>query len=117
MQIVSLTMGGPDILFNASQTVRLPFEFAAPAAEAYVLLQSLRFSLPKGSVWPFSYFNPSDVELDKVELYLRPLFTPSQSSTSGKIEVRMDLPASGFRGQVQAEVRMLVIGVPPADPS
>jgi hypothetical protein len=113
MQFQSLVLGGGELLFASTNTVRLPFQFPSPIRGVYAILRRTRFERPRERG---SYYSPGDDdrELSVLEVSLLPIFDALQSQTSGQVQIHFRLPSSTTRitdDLIHAEIEVLVIGV------
>ena len=105
MNFLTLQLGGPGVLFSATPRARLPFTFPTAAQSAHAVLQSFHLQV-----------DDSDSNVKDVQVALTTFFDPVQSATSGEVEV--EIRRTGSDGSIliessiiQAEVRILVIGI------
>lgn len=106
MRFYDYTVGGPGAVFAATNRFRVPFAFPAPVETAYAVLRSFHLQ----AVAP-------DAEVKDIAVVLTTHFDPSQSATSGEVEIefqRTDTSDSGLWVQpeaIEAQIRMLVVGL------
>jgi hypothetical protein len=103
MELVSVRLGGPGLVFSEHNRVRLPFTLRAPAAAVHPMLQSFRF-----------INHDDDKHIKDVQVRLVPFFNAGVSATQGEVEIEttfLDNPG-GFGGDiVEMEIVVLVVGV------
>ena len=104
MELVTVRLGGPGLVFAEDNRARVPFTLAAPVTTEYPLLQSFRF-----------INHDDDKHLDAVQVRLQPLFNAGVSATQGEVEIETtfrDSEGLSVSGDlVEMEVAVLVIGV------
>ena len=112
MQFLTLKLGGGNLVFAATNTVRLPFQFPSPIAGAYAILQGTRFERVQDRETYYSDGDP-DVEVKMIEVSVLPLFDALQSTTTGQVQIDFRVPADvDFSADlVFAEIDVLVVGI------
>jgi hypothetical protein len=102
MELVTIRLGGRNLVFPEHNRVRVPFTLPGPVAAVYPLLQSFRF-----------INHDDDKHIQDVQVRLVPFFNAGVSATDGEVEIETtyrDTPG-GFSGDiVEMEVVVLVVG-------
>jgi hypothetical protein len=105
MNFVSIQHGGPGTVFPATAEFRLPFTFPTAVQSVHALLQSFQLHTRR-----------RDRHVENIEVSLTPIFDPTQSTTSGEVEIELQRTGSDdsiflSSDAIEAEVRILVIGI------
>jgi hypothetical protein len=104
MELVTIRLGGPGLVFAENNRARVPFTLSAPVAAVYPLVQSFRF-----------INHDDDKQLEDVQVRLQPLFNSGVSATQGEVEIETtfrDSDGLSVSGDlVEMEVSVLVVGV------
>jgi hypothetical protein len=106
MRFHEATIGGPGAVYAATQRFNVPFAFPAPVETAYAILRSFHLQV-----------TAPDAEVRDVAVVLTTHFDPSQSATSGEVEIefqRTDTSDTGILDQpesIEAQIRILVVGL------
>ena len=100
MELLTIQVGGPGVVFARHNRVRLPFTFSSPVAGASALLQSFRF-----------INHDEDTHLKDVQVQLTPLFNAAESATQGEVEIETTFRDEGpSLDRIEMEVVVLVVG-------
>jgi hypothetical protein len=104
MELVTLRLGGPNVIFAENNRVRLTFTLPAPATAVQALVQSFRV----GNI-------DDDTHIQGVQVRLVPFFNAGVSTTQGEVEIETTFrDDDGFfitPDVAEIEVDLLVIGV------
>jgi hypothetical protein len=112
MQYQTLELGGGDLLFASTNSVRLPFQFASPILGAQALLK--RFRLERADDRDSYYSDEPDEEFKTCSVSALVLFDALQSNTGGQVQIDFSLPgptSASSPDLVRAKIEVLVVGI------